>query len=65
MSSTTITPGAIYTRPDGAFVRVDMVRGGQVYFVAWHPGEDYGQPKRMTVELFGQAIVEAKMVREP
>lgn len=39
----------IYTRSDGARIRVDRVANGQVYYVAWRASQEIGCPKRMPV----------------
>jgi hypothetical protein len=55
-------PGQVYARPDGSRVRVDDVKGGQVYYVAWRPGQDVGNPFRMIVTDFEIAIRKESMV---
>ena len=44
--------GQHYSRPDGSRVRVDSVGNGQVYYVAWRPGQDVGNPIRMIITDF-------------
>jgi hypothetical protein len=54
--------GQRYTRADGAEVRIDRVKGGEVYCVAWLPGQERGRPTRRPVGLFLEAIRREGMV---
>lgn len=51
----------VYTREDGAHVRVDRVANGQVHLVSWRPSHEEGVPIRMTVAQFEQAIAKEGM----
>jgi hypothetical protein len=55
-------PGQRYIRADGAEVRVDQVKGGDVYCCSWLPGQTHGTLSRMTEELFRAAIEREGMV---
>ena len=54
-------PGQVYARPDGSRVRVDDIKGGQVYYVAWRPGQDVGNPIRMIITDFEIEIRKEQM----
>jgi len=57
-----IKPGQYYSRPDGARVRVDAVKNGQVFYVAWRPGVELGNPIRMIVSDFMIEIRKERMI---
>lgn len=54
--------GQRYTRADGAEVRVDRVKAGVVYCVAWLPGQEHGRPTRRPTRLFLDALEREGMV---
>ncbi len=51
-----ITVDTRYEFGDGSLVHIDRVTDEQVYFVAWHPGEETGAPTRMTPAAFVEAL---------
>ena len=59
-----IVVGQVFSRPDGSRLRVDDVKKGQVYYVAWRPGQELGNPLRMSVSDFESAIRKESMVLE-
>lgn len=56
-----IRPGQHFSRPDGARVRIDMVEHGQVYYVAWRPGQNEGNPIRMIIQDFKHQLRKERM----
>lgn len=48
-------PGDRFTFQRGE-IRIDEVTAEQVYFVAWRGEQEYGEPKRMTLDVWRQAI---------
>lgn len=53
-------PGMWLTGSPGD-VRVDMVKGGWVFFVSWRPEQEFGRPTRMPIETFQHACLEHGM----
>jgi len=51
-----IETGQRYTREDGARLRVDIVRGGVVYYVTWRPGHLQGSMRRTPVNYLRRLI---------
>ena len=54
--------GDVYTREDGAQVRVDMVDNEQVYYVVWCPRWETGNPLRKPHAAFLDALERERMV---
>jgi hypothetical protein len=56
VTAPTYTAGQQLDFDDGSMVRIDMIRDGEVYFMAFRLGEETGAPTRMTVALFTEAV---------
>lgn len=56
-----VKAGQYFSRPDGARLRIDAVKNGQVFYVAWRPGEDEGNPIRMIIPDFKIALRKERM----
>lgn len=56
-----IQPGRIFDRPDGAWVRIDAVKDGQVYYVAARPKWEHGNAWRRPVAEFVTLMDEEMM----
>lgn len=53
-----------YTRDDGAFIRIDQIKEGWVYFRSWRGGNNERAMRRMKTEVFLDAIRKAGMREE-
>ena len=47
--------GDVFSLPRGE-IRIDRVGNGQVYFMRWRDDEEIGEPARMTIETWREAV---------